>query len=409
MNQPLSIAFRFLQPKGNYYLNFIACISSLGLVLAIIALVTVASVMNGFQDVFQNKLLGMVPHANIHYSQPVKNWEQTKNQLETDNLQVIAAAPYHSIRAMTSINGDMHTTIINGVIPKEQVKVSNIKDNMVQGSIDSLNQDGNIILGQTLVKKHGLKIGDRIHVLYVKPSNNSIGLTPKFLHFTLSAVFKSTDKIDEWFSFISLNDALKMEEKNRSNITSFRLKVEDVFTADKVVNEAAIKSLQGDFYANHWKKSHERIYNSIKRNKFIVLLLLFFIVLVSAFNIVSTLIMMITEKQSNIAILKTFGANKWFVFKIFLYQGIIITSIGIAIGLVLSFVLLLFIGDLSAWVNTSFNLNLFDSYIVNKLPTQIIWFDILVIIFITYVLSILATLYPAYKATQIIPAKILSE
>lgn len=424
MQRPLSIAIglRFTQSKRrNKFLSFIALISMGGLVLGVTALIVITSVLNGFEEALTTRILGMIPQAAVYSAKPIENWESLSTEIKANDTNVLAVAPFVRTRGMVSANGEVHATIINGIDPVSQPKVSIVKDSMVSGSLDSLSQGSyNIVLGQTLTDELNLKLGDKIRLLVAEPSSTTPGgMIPRLKTFTLSGIFHVSNETDSWLSYVSMNDAADVLNVPHG-IYGLRLKLKSVFDApnsaeqaSKIVTKALYPAdplsleAQENISPGNWKETHSSLYGSIRMQKTLMSFLLFLIILVAAFNIVSSLIMMVTEKKSDIAILKTIGATSSFIVRIFMVQGMVIGLLGTLLGVILGVSITLNIEEMSRWVNTTFELGLFDNYFVETLPAKLQILDIFLIILSSILVSFLATIYPSKKAAQIEPAKAL--
>lgn len=407
----LFIGLRFTRSKSpNKFLSFVSLVSMAGLILGVTALIVITSVLNGFEEALSTKILGMVPQAAIHSSEPLQDWDRVAGQLKTVDTNIIGTAPFVQARGMLSLSGEVNGTILNGIDPKFQKNVSILDDVMIQGSLGSLTPGSkNIVLGKYTVDKYGLEIGDKIPIIISKPSNTAAGMTPTFQSYTLTGIFHVSREIDKWMSYISMDDASDILGL-RHGAMGVRLKLQDVFIAGDTAAKS-LKSVANDpkvnFASSEWTQSHGSLYSSIRMQKTIMSLLLFLIVLVAAFNLVSALIMSVTEKKSDIAILKTLGATSAIITRIFMVQGSIIGLIGTMLGLALGVGISLNIHAISGWVDTTFHLGLFNNYFVEALPAKIKTMDIIVIVSSTFLISLLATVYPARKAAKIEPVKML--
>ncbi len=406
----LFIALRLIRSKrSNGFLSFISWASMIGLILGVASLIIVTSVMNGFEQVLTNRILGMVAHASIQSDEPIKDWQHLSQQIIKNNDNVQATAPFVMARGMTSIKGNVHGTILNGIDPNEQKNVSILNDIMVEGNLQNLSTGKNyIILGKTLADKNQLKIGDPVTVFIGKPSDSITGIEPILQTFTLGGVFNATEKVNEWLSYVAMDDLTNLLEVEQG-VRGIHLNLKNVMIADKTTEQIdeLIKNLDknNDYRYYHWKQTHGGIYETLRMQKTMVALLLFLIIVVATFNIISTLVMLITEKTTDIAILKTYGATPKMIAHIFMTQGLIIGVVGAVIGASLGIGISLLLEDVSYWLNTTFNLGLFDSYYIDALVTDIYVTDILLIIGSSIAFSVLATIYPAIKAMKIKPAK----
>jgi len=416
---PLFIGLRFTRSKNaNKFLSFISLVSMAGLILGVAALIVVTSVLNGFEEALSKKILGMVPQAAVYSSFPLDDWKPFAQVIENNDSNVIATAPFVQARGMLSLNGEVNSTIINGIEPTSHAKVSILKQSMVAGDFDSLDSgDNSIVLGKYVVDKYSLKLGDEVGIIISKPSNSTVGMTPSFHTYTLTGVFHVSQEIDKWMSYIAMDDASDAVGLNHG-ATGIRLNLKDIFTSQKSAQQALVSvsshasTLEGvekdvAFSSGDWTQTHGSLYTSIRMQKTMMSLLLFLIILVAAFNVISTLVMSVTEKRSDVAILKTFGASPSLISRIFVVQGTIIGVFGILIGLALGIVLSLSIPSVSAWINVTFNLGLFDNYFVESLPSKIRLTDILLILISALIVVLLSTIYPAYSAARTQPVKIL--
>ena len=416
---PIFIGLRFTRSENtNKFLSFISSVSMAGLILGVAALIVVTSVLNGFEEALSKRILGMVPQAAVYSSFPLDDWKSFAQAIEKNDNNVIATAPFVQARGMLSLEGEVNSTIINGIEPKSHANVSILKQSMVAGDFDSLNAGANnIILGKYIVDKYALKLGDEVGIIISKPSDSTVGITPTFHTYTLTGVFHVSQEIEKWMSYIAMDDASDAVGLNHG-ATGIRLNLKDVFTSQNSAKQA-LASVSNKFstfegveknlrFSNgDWTQTHGSLYTSIRMQKTMMSLLLSLIILVAAFNVISTLVMSVTEKRSDVAILKTFGASPSLISRIFIVQGTIIGVFGILIGLVLGIVLALSIPSVSAWINVTFNLGLFDNYFVESLPSKIRLTDILLILISALIVVLLSTIYPAYSAARTQPVKIL--
>lgn len=416
---PLLIGLRFTRSKSaNKFLSFISVVSMAGLILGVAALIIVTSVLNGFEEALAHKILGMVPQASVYISQPVDDWDDFAQQIKARDANVIGAAPFVQTRGMISIKGEVNSTILNGIEPQPQATVSILEESMVAGDLDSLvSGAGNIVLGQYVVDKYDLQLGDEVELIISKPSDSSLGMTPIFQTYTLTGVFRVSQDTEKWMSYIAMDDASDVLDLARGAV-GIRLSLRDVFDSQTSA-EKALASMSSalavlpnmpatlTFAQGDWTQTHGSLYSAIRVQKTVMSLLLSFIILVAAFNVISTLVMSVTDKRADVAILKTFGASSQLISRIFMIQGAIIGVTGIFIGLVLGLGVTLSIESVSGWVNTTFNLGLFDNYFVEALPATIKILDIVFIVLSALIIVLLSTIYPAYSATKIEPARVL--
>lgn len=401
------VGLRLLQSKHkNGFVSFISLISTLGLVLGVAALIITTSVLNGFSIALADTILGMVPQATINYPYSNTQWQDTADKL-LDDPNVVATAPLVLGRGMISAGGVLQGTIVNGIDLSRQSDVSILDDAMVAGSLSSL-KDGshNIVIGQTLADEMNLSLGDTITVATVHPEQSTVGLSTRFNSLTVTGIFHASTETDTWLSYTSMADASDMLEYD-AGATAIRLKLADPFlapeTTERILTNMTLFTDIKDMTVGNWTQTHGSLKESIQLQKTMMSLLLFLIILVAGFNLVSTLVMMVGEKRPQIAILKTMGASSSMVLRIFVMQGASIGFIGTLMGAVVGLGVVMVIEPVSAWVDTTFNLGLFNNYFVSALPAKVQWLDVLLIVLASMAVSLLSAVYPAFKAAKIHP------
>ncbi len=391
--------------RSNRFISLISLISMVGLTLGVAVLITVLSVMNGFDRELKSRILGMVPQATVSASEIIPDWQALAAEIKKDP-EVIAAAPYIELQGMLTSHGQVAGIMVTGVEPDYEKQVSIINDHMVEGSIDTLKSgEFNIVLGESMVEAMGLQVGDKVTLVLPEASPSPAGIIPRFKRFTLTGVFNISREVDNLVAFIPMGDAATLLRLPQG-AQGIRMKLKDIFMAPQVAARAANAS-PNMLYPNDWTRTHGNLFGAIQMEKAMVGLLLFLIIVVAAFNIVSSLVMLVTDKKADIAILKTFGASPKLITQVFMVQGLVIGVIGTVAGTVLGVILALTVGDLLGWVNQAFGLHLFDAYFVNYLPTQLRGLDVFIITTTSFILSFLATIYPARRAAKIQPAQTL--
>ncbi|MFU8927256.1 lipoprotein-releasing ABC transporter permease subunit [Acinetobacter puyangensis] len=408
MFKPISlfVGLRYTRARrSNHFISFIALVSMIGLMLGVAVLITVLSVMNGFDRELKNRVLGMVPQATVSSSHIVTDWQEMIPALEK-YPHVKGAAPFTQLQGMLTAQGQVSGILVNGIDPKYEPKVSIIQDYMVAGSLNDL-KDGEygIILGKSLVDALGLQLHDKITLVLPEATPSPAGVVPRFKRFTIVGIFSIGAEVDGMMGYISLNDASTLL-RLPNGAQSIRLKLDDIFAAPEVV-QSVLKDLPPYFYGSDWTYTHGNLFSAIQMEKAMVSLLLFLIVLVAAFNIVSSLVMVVTDKKADIAILRTLGASPATITRIFMVQGTVIGVIGTLSGAVLGVILATSISGILGWINNVLGLNLFAAYFINYLPSELLWRDVFVIVGLSLILSFLATIYPALRAAKIQPAEAL--
>tara|TARA_R110002072_G_scaffold90500_7_gene202482 strand:+ start:31238 stop:32389 length:1152 start_codon:yes stop_codon:yes gene_type:complete len=378
-----------------------------GLIIGVALLITVLSVMNGFDRELQQRILGMVPHAVIKPYADMRHWEKIEEKV-SQHSKVIAAAPFINAQGMVTKNGAVHGIQLNGILPNEELDVSIIAKHMVQGSLDVLRPgEFNIIIGELLARQLRVSLGDKVTVVLPEASLTPAGVFPRLKRFTVKGVFRVGADLDSTLTMIHMDDAAKILRMDDS-VHGLRLKMENLLDAPKVAREIAY-DLDAGYYSVDWTRTHGNLFQAIRMEKTMIGLLLMVIVAVAAFNIISTLVMVVTDKKADIAILRTMGATPKAIMSIFIVQGAYIgvvgTLVGTTIGILLSLNVSEIIHALETLMKTQF-LNP-DVYFISDLPSQLLMDDVFVVTGSALVMSLLATLYPAWRASKVQPAEAL--
>ena len=409
MFRPLAlfIGLRYTRAeRSNRFISFISLISMIGLTLGVAVLITVLSVMNGFDRELKTRILGMVPQATVISTEIIGDWQQLADRIKEEDPEVVAVAPFIQLQGMLTSNGQVAGIMVTGVDPEYEKNVSIINEHMTEGSIDTLKSgDFSIVLGEEMVQSLGLRVGDKVTLVLPEASPSPAGVIPRFKRFTLTGVFSISPEVDSLMAFIPMNDAARLL-RLPAGAQGIRLKLDDIFTAPIAAQKASALAPE-QLYPNDWTQTHGNLFGAIQMEKAMVGLLLFLIILVAAFNIVSSLVMLVTDKKADIAILKTFGASPRLITQVFMVQGVVIGVIGTVAGTILGIIFALSISDILGFINQSFGLHLFDAYFINYLPSQLRLVDVVLITGASFVLSFLATIYPARRAAKIQPAQTL--
>ena len=408
MFKPISlyIGLRYTRARrSNHFISFIALVSMIGLTLGVAVLITVLSVMNGFDRELKNRVLGMIPQATVSSTQILTNWPQLAKKIE-QHEHVKGVAPFTQLQGMLTAQGQVAGIMISGIEPEYEKKVSIIQNHMVEGSIDQLKKgEFGIVLGKQMTDSLGLGLNDNITLVLPEATPSPAGVVPRFKRFKIVGIFSIGAEVDSMMGYIALNDASTLL-RLPDGAQGIRLKLDDIFRAPEVADDI-VKDLPSNFYASNWTFTHGNLFSAIQMEKAMVSLLLFLIVLVAAFNIVSSLVMVVTDKKSDIAILRTLGASPSTITRIFMVQGTIIGVIGTVSGAILGVIFASSISGFIGWLNSAFGLNLFDAYFINYLPSYLRWQDVVIIVCLSLLLSFLATIYPAFRAAKTQPAEAL--
>ena len=412
MFKPLSlyIGLRYTAAKrSNHFISFISLASMLGLMLGVAALIVVLSVMNGFDRELKQRILGMVPHATITaYQDSLQNWPELISQVE-QQPDVLGAAPFIQNQGMLTAKGVVRGALINGIDPELESKISILPAHIKLGSLEALNETRfGIVLGDLLARYLGVRPGDKVTLVLPEASVSLAGVVPRLKRFTVVGVFEVGAELDASLAYIHLRDAAALKRMDEGEVEGIRLQFDDLFQAGKRVKEIAT-GLEGQFRISDWTRTHGNLFHAIQLEKRMIGLLLFLIVLVAAFNIVSTLVMVVTDKKSDVAILRTMGATAGQIMRIFMVQGTVIGILGTLLGVVLGVTLGLTISDLIAWVEQTLGIQFLnaDVYFISYLPSELQWHDVSVIAAASLLISFLATLYPSWRAAKTEPAEAL--
>ena len=409
MFKPLSlfIGLRYLRAKRrNHFISFISLTSMIGLALGVLAMIVVLSVMNGFQKEMSSRILGMVPHATLFGAKPLDDWQALAEEVARQP-GVTGVAPFAEMEGMLSYRGAMQPVLVNGIDPAHEGKVSIIDEHMLRGRLADLRPgDFGVVLGSLTARRFGLVPGDKLTLIVPEVGSVPGGITPRMHRLTVVGVFKVGAELDGSLAMIHIADAATMQRLQPGQVASLRLAVDDIYRAPQLA--AGIAERLG-YSSSDWTHTQGSLFGAMQMEKIMIGLLLLLIVAVAAFNIVATLIMVVSDKGGDIAILRTLGATPGQIMRVFMVQGSMIGVIGTLIGAVLGVLAALGVSDLVAWLERSSGREVFSSdvYYINSLPSDLQSGDVLLICSAALVLSFLATLYPSWRASRIQPAEAL--
>jgi len=408
MFRPLSfyVGLRYTGARArNSFISVITLISALGLMLGVAVLITVLSVMNGFDRELQTRILGMVTHLSVQGREPVQDWQALASRLGHHD-EIEAVAPFVELEGMLSHRGNVAGAMINGIEPAAERKVSIVGDFMEQGELEKLAPgEFGMVLGYGLARRLGAELGDKITLVLPEATISPAGVMPRFKRFTVTGIFRVRAEVDSLYAYINVQDYAKLARQS-GTVQGVRLKLDDLFSAP-ALGWTLQQELGHNYYTRDWTRSHGNLFQAIKMEKTMMTLLLSFIVAVAAFNIISSQVMLVTEKRGNIAVLRTLGASPGTIMRIFMVQGTVIGFAGTLLGTGLGVLLATNVSNLAEWVERAFNTRLFDAYFVNYLPSELQWSDVITIVSIALVISFSATLYPSWRASRVQPAEAL--
>jgi lipoprotein-releasing system permease protein len=413
-NLPLFIGLRYIRSKrSNGFVSFVSFLSFIAMALGVMALIVVLSVMNGFDREIKQRILNVVPHITVTKERGIQNWVELGGALKSVD-GVREYAPFVEGYGLLSSSSLSQGVLVQGIDPAQEAGVSPINDQMIAGNIEYL-EPGHygIVLGNLLARSLGVIVGDTVILSLPELNVTPAGIFPRFKRFTVRGVFQVGAQVDNGLAFVHYQDAQKLYRLG-SRVNGVKLNIDDPLNADDLV--PSLK--QSPFFtqpANDmpqiktWAAEMSSLFQAIKMEKNVVGVLLAAIVAVAAFNIVASLVLMVADKRRDIAVLRTLGSQSNTVSAIFMVQGITVGLLGVATGVILGCLLAIFIGDIVSWLEVHAGFQVFDPnvYFISQLPSQLLWIDVLVVSFLGMILSILATIYPARRAGQVLPAEAL--
>jgi len=406
MFRPLSvwIGLRYLRArKRGYFISFISSISILGIAIGVLVLITVVAVMNGFEKEVRRGILGVVSHATLSgmYG-PLKNWEAIA-EAATAHPEVLAVAPYVHGGAMVGQGRSVSGVLVRGILPEAEAKISSLKGEL----FSALTPDGQgILLGRALAERLGIHLGEQIKLMTARSDHQ--GTVPVFSRYTVVGLFDlGIRQYDTSLVFLHLLDATRLFGLENA-VTGLRLKVTDLYQANRVANEIA-QALPDAIHVSDWTRQNPNFFVALAQQRQMMFILLGLIVAVAAFNVVSTLVLVVTEKASSIAILRTLGMSPAEIMAIFVVQGGSIGWIGVLAGAIGGVTLALHVQPLVAMIEAYFGIQFLasEAYPISWVPSDLRWEDVAFISGTALGLSFLATLYPAWRAAATRPAEVL--
>ena len=407
------IGLRYVKARRrNHFISFISLISMLGIAIGILALITVLSVMNGFEKELTSRILGMASHATVvENDNSVSDWQTIAATLGRQD-GIVGAAPYFRTEGMLVREKRVHGVVMRGILPEYEKKVSLIGEKMQSGQFTELKSGGfGMIIGSESARNLGVSVGDMITLIAPQAGGTSggtiAGILPRLKRFTIVGIFEAgMREFDSGLALVHLNDALKLFKKDKPS--GLRLKTSDVMQAPRLSREA-MQAIPGRYGVIDWTQRHVNLFKALKTEKMVMFIILTLIIAVAAFNIISTLVMVVTDKQADIAVLRTLGASPNSIMKIFIIQGMVIGITGTTLGVIGGVWLA---GNIDAIVSSAeslFQVKLMspDVYYISELPSDLHWRDVTLTAVVAFLFTVLATIYPAWRAAQVQPAEAL--
>ncbi|MFA5242215.1 MAG: lipoprotein-releasing ABC transporter permease subunit [Sulfuricella sp.] len=406
----LFIGLRYTRAKRrNHFISFISLISMAGIALGVAALIVVLSVMNGFQQELRARILGVASHIQITGGDnSLGDWRKVAEEAAR-HPEVAAAAPYIMAQNMLTFDQAVQGAIVRGVLPDLESGVAQFSSHMKQGRLEDLRSgEFGIVLGSELARALGARLGDKVVVMAPQGQVTPAGVVPRLKQFTVRGVFEvGMYEYDYGLALIHLDDAARLYRMGE-RVSGVRLALKDLYSAPQVSREL-MDLMRGDFYISDWTRQHANFFRAIQIEKNVMFIILLLIVAVAAFNIVSTLVMAVTDKQADIAILRTLGASPGSIMKIFIVQGALIGVIGMLIGVGGGVLLALNIDVIVPAIERLFGVAFLakDVYYISELPSSLDVKDVMYVASVSFVLTLIATLYPSYRASKTNPAEAL--
>jgi lipoprotein-releasing system permease protein len=406
----LFIGLRYTRAKKrNHFISFISLISMLGMALGVMALIVVLSVMNGFQKEIRARMLGATPHLEVVADGGrIADWRSVLDKV-VQNPQVLAAAPYVGGQGMLSFGQNVQGVMVRGIAPERETAITELANKVKTGSLSDLRSgEFGIVLGVDLARALGVQVGDKVMLIAPQGMITPAGMMPRLKQFRVVGLFEiGMAPYDNNLALINIADAQKLFQLG-DTVTGISARLRDVDVAPQVSREIQSR-LPDDLYANDWTHQNSNYFRAVQMEKKMMFIILSLIVAVAAFNIVSTLVMAVTDKQADIAILRTLGASPRSIMKIFIVQGVVIGVIGTLLGTISGIVLALNLDVVVPFIEHLFGVQFLakDVYYISELPSDLRYHEVAVVSGIAFAISLLATIYPSYRASQTQPAEAL--
>jgi lipoprotein-releasing system permease protein len=394
--------------KRSHFISIISLISILGITLGITALITTLSVMNGFGKELRERILGVISHVSVTGTTGgLSNWQEVAARIK--NPHVIGRAPYISGQGMVTRGKAVSGVLVRGILPSAEKEVSEFGSHMVEGSLDALKPgEFGIIVGSALAWKLDLTVGSPVSLLIPEALITPAGLMPRFKRFTVVGIFRmDMYEYDSGLVLMNIDDAAKLYQMG-NNVSGLRLKLDNLDLAPQVADTIAA-GLGPDYTARDWTREHGNFFRALQTEKTAMFVILLLIVTVAMFNVVSTLVVVVTEKRADIAILRTLGASPRSIMGIFLAHGSVVGVIGTLVGTGCGILLAINVESIVHAIEHLFHTAFIspDVYFISELPSDLHWSDVMLVSGCSLVLGLLSALYPAWRASKVQPAEAL--
>ncbi len=407
----LFVGLRYTRSKHkNNFISFISLASMLGILFGVLVLITVLSVMNGFEKELRERILSMVSHVTVSGTDGLLSDWRAEQQKLISNPSIKGSAPFIKKQVMISANGVPKGVQIQGVLPEEHATVADIEKYIIEGDFKSLKpRSYEISLGVGLAQQLGVIPGDKVTVITSQIRVTPAGMIPRMKRFTVSSIFQANSpEYDDVTAFIHMRDASKLF-KTKDKVSGIRLKLDDTFKAP-ILSPKLQKELGDDYLVEDWSMVNKSLFEVMKTERIVMFFFLFLIVLVALFNLISSLVMVVNDKQADIAILRTQGMSAGQIKRVFMVQGTIIGFIGALFGAILGVLLASNVEVILSGIESLFNVQIMPPelfYTNSRIPSVVNMNQVFGIALLAFILSILATLYPASRASKVQPAESL--
>ena len=411
MRYELLVGLRYTRARRrNRFIGVNSLVSIIGICVGVWALIVVLSVMNGFQKEVRTRILGVASHVQlIGADGRLEAWRSVA-EAAMRHPRVLAAAPYVQAQAMLTVGQAVRGALVRGILPAEEERVADLGQHMRAGSLEALRPGGfGVVLGADLARALGVLPGDKVALVAPQGLVTPAGVIPRLKQFTVAGIFEAgISDADAGLALVHLRDAQTLYQMGEG-VSGVRLKLDDLFAARGVARELMV-DLPPAIYATDWTRSHANFFRAVEIEKRMMFIILALIILVASINIVSTLVVAVTDKQADIAILRTLGAAPGSVMQIFIVQGMVIGVVGTLIGVAVGIVTALNIDVIVPAIENAFNVKFLskDVYMIPDLPSDLQSGDVVAVALMALALAFLATLYPSWRAARVNPAEALS-
>ena len=408
---PLFIGLRYLRAKKrNQFISIISAISFLGIALGVAVLITVMSVMNGFDEQIKDHILMMVSPVKVYQAGgKLYHWQEVAQNLQSKDKRISGVAPIIEGQGMLSANATNAFAAIQGINPSYESNVVPIAEHMEAGKLSQLRSGTfNIVLGKHLAQSLGVRLGDKVTLIIPQANLTPAGMIPRLKQFTVSGIFSVSYQYDSYYALINIKDAAKLFQMGNS-VSALQLGVKDIYQAP-FLKQTLNNSILPDFYvARDWTDENKSFFQALQMEKTMMFFILLLIIAVAIFNLLSSLVMVVTDKRSDIAILRTLGMSSRQIIVTFIIQGLAIGLIGTAIGVGLGILLSLNATEIVNWIQATFHVQFLSPsvYQIDFIPSKLVMVDVVHVIIAAVILSFVATLYPAWSASRVQPAEAL--